>query len=322
MPVGGVRIEDDILITSRGYENLTKAPKGNAMFDIIRGNKSTVKTTKPSTASSILATEPHLFRAPGCPLQTPAPALQLLKRATTMPSQSTQEQIGDLERRDHSLGFRRSMTTNERVQYWRQSCQCTSPSRQPQRTRSEAATVCGSSSNAVRHLYIGQNLMFPTQTEDLSQCTNCVILSQTLLRLRQNLEVSEQKSPQQTQEPQKTGQLTHPSPTPTAVAAVHERMHVPVTEAATRTVSGGVQPQSDRVHRGSIVEQRPTHYQNAAFYEADQTQLARLKRRQVPTAIDHQANGDPVVLPFWSRAPQQQERRRASNHTDDRDWMA
>ena len=109
MPVGGVRIEDDILITSKGYENLTTAPKGNAMFDIIRGNKSTVKNPKRSTASSSPATEPQLFRAPGCPLQTPPPAMQSIKRAATMPNESTQEQIGGFKRLDHSLGFRRSM---------------------------------------------------------------------------------------------------------------------------------------------------------------------------------------------------------------------
>ena len=34
--VGGVRIEDDILITADGYENLTTAPKGEAAFEIIR----------------------------------------------------------------------------------------------------------------------------------------------------------------------------------------------------------------------------------------------------------------------------------------------
>jgi Xaa-Pro dipeptidase len=34
-PVGGVRIEDDILVTEDGYENLTKAPKGQAALDII-----------------------------------------------------------------------------------------------------------------------------------------------------------------------------------------------------------------------------------------------------------------------------------------------
>ena len=34
--VGGVRIEDDILITADGYENLTTAPKGEAAMEIIR----------------------------------------------------------------------------------------------------------------------------------------------------------------------------------------------------------------------------------------------------------------------------------------------
>ncbi|KAL9119434.1 MAG: hypothetical protein Q9187_004015 [Circinaria calcarea] len=35
-PVGGARIEDDILITADGYENLTTAPKGEEALDIIR----------------------------------------------------------------------------------------------------------------------------------------------------------------------------------------------------------------------------------------------------------------------------------------------
>lgn len=37
MAVGGVRIEDDILITKSGYENLTKALKGEEMLKAIRG---------------------------------------------------------------------------------------------------------------------------------------------------------------------------------------------------------------------------------------------------------------------------------------------
>lgn len=36
IPVGGVRIEDDILITKKGYENLTTAAKGEEMLSIIR----------------------------------------------------------------------------------------------------------------------------------------------------------------------------------------------------------------------------------------------------------------------------------------------
>lgn len=36
--VGGVRIEDDILVTPDGYENLTTAPKGEELLDVINGN--------------------------------------------------------------------------------------------------------------------------------------------------------------------------------------------------------------------------------------------------------------------------------------------
>lgn len=39
MPVGGVRIEDDLLITATGFENLTTAPKGEEALRIIRGEQ-------------------------------------------------------------------------------------------------------------------------------------------------------------------------------------------------------------------------------------------------------------------------------------------
>ena len=40
-PVGGVRIEDDILITADGYQNLTTAPHGEEMLRLIRHGAST-----------------------------------------------------------------------------------------------------------------------------------------------------------------------------------------------------------------------------------------------------------------------------------------
>lgn len=38
-PVGGVRIEDCILVTPDGYENLTTAPKGDELLDVINGGR-------------------------------------------------------------------------------------------------------------------------------------------------------------------------------------------------------------------------------------------------------------------------------------------
>lgn len=48
LPVGGVRIEDDILVTDDGYENLTTAPKGEEMLRLMQGGLSVdVEAEKP-----------------------------------------------------------------------------------------------------------------------------------------------------------------------------------------------------------------------------------------------------------------------------------
>ncbi|KAH0543234.1 hypothetical protein FGG08_002398 [Glutinoglossum americanum] len=47
LPVGGVRIEDDILVTADGYENLTRAPKGEEMLRIIRGEDTDSRLEEP-----------------------------------------------------------------------------------------------------------------------------------------------------------------------------------------------------------------------------------------------------------------------------------
>ncbi|KAI9733456.1 MAG: hypothetical protein M1818_007204 [Claussenomyces sp. TS43310] len=48
-PVGGVRIEDDILVTKEGYENLTTAPKGEEACRIIREHKEKSAARKDSS---------------------------------------------------------------------------------------------------------------------------------------------------------------------------------------------------------------------------------------------------------------------------------
>jgi Xaa-Pro dipeptidase len=119
MGVGGVRIEDDILITSKGYENLTTAPKGDAMFEIIRGSRSTTHRTRRS--SGLLPkeeTEPRLLRAPGCPPRTMPSRPGQPRRAATAPNDTTQDHRTSNDRRNHALNFKRSMTTDERVQHW------------------------------------------------------------------------------------------------------------------------------------------------------------------------------------------------------------
>jgi len=45
-PVGGVRIEDDILVTKDGFENLTTAPKGNEALKIINEGEESIAKEK------------------------------------------------------------------------------------------------------------------------------------------------------------------------------------------------------------------------------------------------------------------------------------
>lgn len=96
LPVGGVRIEDDILITPNGYENLTKAPKGAAMLEIIRtqganlpGIRYSPSLTMPKNKVCTGANLSHnkeepLVRAPGIPVHMSG--AQGVKRASSLPA--------------------------------------------------------------------------------------------------------------------------------------------------------------------------------------------------------------------------------------------
>ncbi|KAF1995721.1 hypothetical protein P154DRAFT_580595 [Amniculicola lignicola CBS 123094] len=95
--LGGVRIEDDILITSKSHENLTTAPKAEAMLEIIRSQNAQWPFVSDSadlgpvsrniavSRKSSEDDEESLLRAPGISQHTPEPILRPIQRASTAP---------------------------------------------------------------------------------------------------------------------------------------------------------------------------------------------------------------------------------------------
>jgi Xaa-Pro dipeptidase len=209
LPVGGVRIEDDILITSKRYENLTTAPKGDAMLDIIRRGK-TCGTSAPDSRPALSLrkrsneVEPPLVRAPGLPNNVSQPIQRPLARAATMPAEVKQKEDVDFEPfAGPSLfsNFTRSMTTEEKIQQWRQKREPVTAT--PLATVKQLHQVCGEPTLGVQHVYLSDASSLASlprstpQSEHLSTCKNCLILVQTLDRLRQTLITSAQSSPKQ-----------------------------------------------------------------------------------------------------------------------------
>jgi len=199
LPVGGVRIEDDILVTSRGYENLTTAPKGDAMLQIIRSRRSNAdrplrkRNSGPRRNSN---EEPLLQRAPGILSEEPVSILKPISRAATMPPESKLRSSVDFEPyHGPSLfsNFKRAMTTDERVHYWQQNQRKTG-GEHIHMPRSQ--TLCGESSPHFMHIYTSTTPGIPLCSPSPSSysrnpCQNCSMLCQTLDRLRGHLNRTE-----------------------------------------------------------------------------------------------------------------------------------
>ncbi|RAR09050.1 xaa-pro dipeptidase [Stemphylium lycopersici] len=208
LPVGGVRIEDDILITAKGYENLTTAPKGDAMLEIIKHGSSKIadgphRRTTNSPRLSNEADAPPLLRAPGISKKMPQPLLRPLARASTLPTQRRHKEDVDFEPfAGPSLfaNFSRSMTTEEKVQQWREKRDSMPVAPTDPGNVKSLQSICGETTPRVRHVYMSSasgpsSMPGPIQErQGSSTCRNCVILVQTLGRLRQNLS-SAQSSP-------------------------------------------------------------------------------------------------------------------------------
>ncbi|TLD27465.1 hypothetical protein E2P81_ATG10753 [Venturia nashicola] len=86
MDVGGVRIEDDVLITKNSYENLTTAPKGADALRIIRGEKEYPRFNEHqhSHSPSVAYTEKTKENAKSTrPSQSQAPATETIRQRET-----------------------------------------------------------------------------------------------------------------------------------------------------------------------------------------------------------------------------------------------
>ncbi|RYN32478.1 putative Xaa-Pro aminopeptidase [Alternaria tenuissima] len=210
MPVGGVRIEDDILITSCGYENLTKAPKGDAMLEIIRHGKSgTIDLPAPNLAPQRRLSghvEQPMRRAPGISKKTPSQHLQKpLARATTLPADFKQQHDMHVESfagPSILANFSHSMSTEEKIQQWQRKRNSGETVSCPSTNTKKLQPVCGEISSNVQHVYMGNASSLTSSSrpsrefESTPMCKNCAILVQTLDRLRQNLTNSTHRFPE------------------------------------------------------------------------------------------------------------------------------
>jgi hypothetical protein len=184
------------------------------MLDIIRQGKSSDLPFGPrrqSMRAKINKEQPALLRAPGISTDKPESILKPIARATTMPAEYKQRKSVDFEPFEGpSLfsNFRRSQTTDERIQQWQQDRDLAITSRNQSHARSQCASVCGDSSKGAKHVYLTTEFQRPATPHQgsfehpLPPCKKCTILCETLDRLRQNLSISEQSSPKPESQPQ------------------------------------------------------------------------------------------------------------------------
>jgi hypothetical protein len=178
------------------------------MLAIIRSGKSTdeedpFSSYRPLARRCLENQQTKLVRAPGILTEEPSSILKPIARAATMPPEFKQPgavELGPFAGPSLFANFKRSMTTDERIQHWQQErVSALAAEDQSRRTRL-ATSLCGDSTKDVRHIYTTREADGAPQPRSSSSrrpttdCSKCTILSEALIRLRKNLTMSEQNS--------------------------------------------------------------------------------------------------------------------------------
>jgi hypothetical protein len=148
--------------------------------------------------------KPYICRAPGITTDRFADILKPIARAAIMPAEFKQPNSVDFEpSKGPSLftNFKRSMTTDERIQQWQRDRDNVLASQNHTTISKQSSSVCGTDVRGVRHVYMtsGSHRTAPPGSayaeHYLPVCKNCTILCETLDRLRKNLTLSKQSVP-------------------------------------------------------------------------------------------------------------------------------
>lgn len=202
-PVGGVRIEDDLLITSKGYENLTTAPKGEAMLEIIKGQIS--RSTPISRQQRTDNMDGSLRRAPGIPKHAMDPFLKPIIRASTEPVKASRPVLEENSGFQNHWLFRESRSPPPSTDKNDKRGNSKIEEHSVAASKSQLS-LCGSVSPNFEHMTMGWQNEAKQQTyspylgigmklKTKARCPQCVVLSETIERLRKTLSRSTETSP-------------------------------------------------------------------------------------------------------------------------------
>jgi hypothetical protein len=182
------------------------------MLEIIRtgdADKISCTSSRQSSQRKQRDEKPSLCRAPGISTDRITDMLKPIARASTMPAEFKQPAVDFEPSQGPSLfaNFKRSMTTDERIQQWQRDRDNLLVSQTRPTATKQPSSVCGTVIKGVRHVYMtsGSHRTVPPGSAHaehyLPVCKKCTILCETLDRLRKNLTLTEQSAPESESHP-------------------------------------------------------------------------------------------------------------------------